>query len=572
MSVFALALTAGLAATSTVPASQTVKSSEKGPQGPVLRLDVRRVPVDVVVTDKDGKPVRGLNSDDFTIKKDGKKQHISSFGYEDGSVPSFTPAKLPPLPANTFVNEPTEPEIGPLYVLYYDMVNTSMGDQMSAHKQLLDLVDKAPAGTRFALFINAAGLHLVQGFTSDHALLRDAITSRPPSGVHVPKVFIYGENYGWEDVGAALSNLNFLAEYLSGIPGRKNLIWLADVFPIPVSSRFRGQNNLSSAHGGPEVLDLSVLESDRIKHTYAAMMRSQIAIYPLDLGGIVGGGDSIIDHQDEGIIAHSTGGEAFYGSNRLVELADKAIAHGSSYYSLTYSPTNTKYDGSERQIEVSLGKKGKYTLTYRTLYYGVSDGDVRAEHKPGTVQARSLAAKAEDTLYVNIEHGAPMLHDLLFSAHVRAEGTQAMATVEQMAQLEDSPAFFRTRKRERPLKPPVPVKMQKYRIDYGVFDPQLKALAARKEKPATLEFAVAAYDTDGRLLNSMLNEGLASGDVGKAGNAGALFHAEQELEVPPRAEWIRIAVRDKLDNRTGTLEVHLPLRPETTSAVARTSN
>jgi hypothetical protein len=165
-----------------------------------------------------------------------------------------------------------------------------------------------------------------------------------------------------------------------------------------------------------------------------------------------------------------------------------------------------------------------------------------------------------------------MLHDLLFSAHVRAEGTQAMATAAQMAQLEDSPAFFRTRKRERPMKPLAPVKMQKYRIDYGVFDPQLKALAARKEKPATLEFAVAAYDTDGRLLNSMLNEGLASGDVGKAGNAGALFHAEQELEVPPRAEWIRIAVRDKLNNRTGTLEVHLPLRPETTTAVARTSD
>jgi hypothetical protein len=102
-----------------------------------------------------------------------------------------------------------------------------------------------------------------------------------------------------------------------------------------------------------------------------------------------------------------------------------------------------------------------------------------------------------------------------------------------MAQLEDSPAFFRTRHKDRPLKPLAPVKLQKYLIDFGVFDPQLKALAGEGGKPAKLEFAAAAYDADGRLLNSILNEGLASDEPDLNGKIGALFHAEQDLKCRP---------------------------------------
>ena len=86
-----------------------------------------------------------------------------------------------------------------------------------------------------------------------------------------------------------------------------------------------------------------------------------------------------------------------------------------------------------------------------------------------------------------------------------------------------------------------------------------------------LEFAAAAYDADGRLLNSMLNQGQAATGTDASGKAGGIFHAQQELEVPPGAAWLRLAVRDVLNNRTGTMEVKLPLRSETASAVAGNS-
>jgi VWFA-related protein len=577
VSPLSLARQAQAAGTSADPALEHgKKDSGTAPQGLVLQLEVRRVPIDVVVTDKDGNPVRGLRREDFIVKEDKKPQTVLSFDYEDGSVPSYTPAKLPSLPVNTFVNLPTEPERGPLYVLYYDMVNTSQVDQMAARQQILDFIDHAQPGSRFALFVNAADLHLIQGFTSDHALLHAAILAKGP-GPHIPDVFIYGSNYGSQDAGASLQCLNFIAEYLSGIPGRKNLLWLSSYFPIPVSATITGHNSDTGVGGGfssstLQINDLSLLLSDTIKKTYSAMMRSQVALYPVDLGGISTDsdpGDAITNGGYEDDIASATGGRAFHSNNRVQVLLDKAVKNGESYYTLSYDPTNTKYDGLERKVEVTLAnpQKSGYTLSYRKLYYALADHDVQAMDKKDPLQTRFEATKTADTLYANIEHGAPMMHDLVFSTHLAAQGAPRLATAEQMAQLQDSPIYFRTRHKDQPLKPLPPVKLQKYVIDYGVIDPQLKALAAHKGKSATLEFAAAAYDVDGRLLNSLLNEGQVTTGKDAARKAGPVIRAQQELEVPPGASWIRVAVRDTLSNRTGTFEVRLPLKPEMTTAM-----
>jgi VWFA-related protein len=585
----ALPLTAHSIASAEPAGKSSDKKSSSAPEGMVLRLEVRRVPIDIVVTDKQGNPVKGLRKEDFTVKEDKKNQHILSFEYID-SAQTFTPPKLPPMPGNTFINLPSQPEKGPLYILYYDMVNTPPEDQMTFHKQLLDFVDKAEPGTRIAVFVNASGLHMLQGFTSDHALLRAALLAKGP-GPHMPDVFLDGNNHGQYDAASSLACLHFIADYMSGVPGHKNLLWLSSSFPIPVGATVSGVNAQQGGVGGGfssstmQINDLSYLLQKSIKETWAAFMRSQIALYPIHVGGIAsvdtagagpGVGDTVSDHLLMDSIAAASGGKAYYGNNRIGELIDKAVDHGANYYSISYEPTNTKYDGLQRNIEIALSKKYNYTLNYRTIYYGVSDDEVQTEHKPGTLEARALAKKSEDRLYANIEHGAPMLHDLVFSAHLAAVGIPELATPEQMLSLEDSPAYFRTRKHDKPLKPLTPVQLQKYSIDYGVIDEQLRDAARRKGAPAILEFAAAAYDADGRLLNSMLNQGQVVNQAASQtgghnqpnATSDAVFHAMQELEVPPGAAWIRLAVRDQLNDRTGTLEVRLPIKPEPTTASA----
>lgn len=550
------------------------------PDVPTFTLEVRRVPLDVVATDKQGHPLLGLKKSDFIVKEDKKQQKIMTFEWFNGATPDFVPPRLPPLPLNTYVDVPRTPERGPLYILYYDMVNTPQEDQMLFRKQLLKFVDNAPAGVRIAIYVNAMRLELVQGFTADHDLLKQAILSKGP-GPHIPQVFIFARNLGRNDVGGVLSNLNFISQYLAGIPGRKNLIWLASRFPIPVGPTVYlaggavtaggAPPSMSAGNGGgPTVLDLTDLTWQMVHRTYAAMMKSQIALYPVDLGGIGAGedpADAMVNHQYMDTIAAETGGQAYYENNHLDELIAKAVEDGDSYYSLSYEPSekdfdSTSKDAQERDIQVTLKNRDPkdYILRYREFYYAVPDDQVKADKTTTALQARFVAAKQRDTLYASIEHGAPMMHDLLFTAHLSADGKPRMATAEQMEQLMDSPLYFKTRKANKPVSVPRPVQLQKYVIEYGVIDPQLKTLAAHGGRPPVLEFAVAAYDNEGRLLNSILNQGVPSGKKGSNAKSDAFFSAVQEIEAPEGTAYIRMAVRDTLNDRTGTMEVKLPLK------------
>lgn len=574
--VLATAVFSGLARRAAGQAAPASASDQE----PILRLEVRRVPVDVVVLDHQGNPVKGLTAADFEIKEGGVVQAIKTFDTTDGSKPSYKPPKLPALPANTYVNVPDREERGPLYILYFDMVNMEEDDEMSFRQELLKFVDEAQPGTRMMLILNTDRMHILQGFTTDHGLIKKAILNNKGPGPHVPNDFTLGRNYGKYDARAALGNLNWIAEYMNGIPGRKNLLWLSSEFPIPVSPSLIGATASAlagaapvpgsvGAGGGPQVLDLSGLLADIMKSTYSNMMKSQMALYPIDVSAAMG---NLVKYDTMNMIAESTGGRAYYGNNHTDEMMDDAVVHGETYYTLTYAPEKTDFDGSERNIQVKLvGSHPGMRLTYRTLYYAVADDndDIDKLHKKDVVQARFLKAKAEDTLYANMEHGAPMVHDLLFSAHFEAVGKQHMATEKEMASLEDSPAFFRTRKPNKQLKPLPLVRLQRYRIEYGVIDPELRRIASVPGTQPTIEFAVAAFNAEGATLNCVLNEGTPSGGTAPGAGAyadgkkpGSVFRAVQELEVPEGATYIRVAVRDKTTNRTGTLEAGLPLKAE----------
>jgi VWFA-related protein len=544
-------------------------------QGYVIHETTHRVLVDVIVTDDKGKPVHGLKKGDFSVSEDKKPQKILSFDVEDGDKPDFVPPTLPPLPANTFIDLPKEPEQGPLYVLVYDMVNTGLADQATTYHALLNFIESKPAGTRFAIYVNSDGLHLIQGFTADKELLRAAITGRGP-GPHIPNQFLLGANYGRGDGAAVTQIFKFLADYLQGVPGRKNLIWLSGGMPASLS---------------PDPNQEGQVDTEGVKSALEAMMRSQIALYPVDVRGVIlteeragaapgGGGPAAAsgtgisttasDMLNSEALGNFTGGHSYQGDNDIKALLEEAVADGKSYYTLSYAPTNEKYDYSGRHIAVSLAKKG-YHLAYRQLYYALPEDAEAPTQKTETPDARFKAAKESDSaLTASVEHGAPMLHDLIFRTYLQAD-PPAMATPEQMATLSDEPAYFRTHKKNQNTKPAPPVKLQRYRIDYTVIDPQLKAFSAKTGRPAAIEFAAVAYDANGRMLNGIVNDALSQSPAQPGAKPDpkkdGLFHVEQELYVPAGAAWIRMAVRDLLTNRTGTLEIPLPLanEPKTTA-------
>jgi VWFA-related protein len=608
--LYPVALNGALQDAPAAPAGQT---GSPATSTTVFKANVRRVVVDVVVTDSKGQPVPGLTKADFSVAEDGKPQQILSFDANGfNSAMDYLPPNLPAEPANTFVNLPKTPEKGPLYVLLYDLVNMDNEDQMAltvnqhqdqmfGRQQLIKFIQGKPEGSRFAIFVRSDGLHLIQGFTSDKQQLLAAVDPHHP-GPHIPQVFLMGQNRGRGDVISAMEVLRYLAEYLDGLPGRKNLIWFSGGFPLTLF---------------PSSQDVPTY-AEQVKATLDLVARDQIAIYPVDVRGVVvvdwhatdgdpggaadsggpysarntgapgasaaaatkpsaasslntGGGISLLSssYQVEDEIARATGGRAFYSNNDVAGALTGAAETGASYYTIAYAPSNQNYDGRLRRIEVELDKKG-YKLAYRRGYFGSGSDTAPAFHlnqvhesKPST--APPAPRKLGDTLYANMEHGAPIAHQLIFGAHLRTVGPPAMGSVAQMAELATQPAYFKVRKKSAPAKPLPPLELQSYLIDYTVMAHQLQA----GEAPLNLELAAAAYDADGKMLNAIVNNGARQTAAETASQASPkAYRAEQQIDVPLAAAWIRVAVRDTNTNRIGAMEIKLPLVPENQTAAA----
>jgi VWFA-related protein len=580
----------------TPPASASEQVS-----GPILTFHetVRRVLLDVMVRDKSGNPVQGLTAKDFSITEDKAPQQILSFDVYNFDKQSISRgANAPPLPPNVFVNVPATPERGPLYVMLLDLVNTEADDQMTARQQISKFIRGKPDGTRFAVFVNSDELYLSQGFTADKDQLYAALDPKHPK-IHMPRVFLYGANYGRNNPATMVDVLTHIGQYLDGIPGRKNLIWVAGTFPMDFFPR----------EGDPADLQ------DAIREQTNALAQAEVAVFPLNVRGVVvnpegaltgsaphggvggeafslppgqspaagtspvsssattaqgvvnqGGSSLTGDYAAADQIAQMTGGRAFYSTNDLSGALEAATEDGGNYYTLTYSPPRDADDGKCHTIAVRLDRPGD-TLSYREYYCRaplLSSISENGEQKLGAVPL-AVPIFAGDVLQANMKQGGPMLHDLIFSAHLHTEGGAILATPEQMAQIEEQASYYQTHRRKRPTKPMSPVKIQKYAVDYRVLDPALKARAARGGQEPTLEFAIAAFDREGKTLNGIVNDGVAEGATEQGENKSGLFRVRQSLVVPVGAVSIRVGVCDRMSDRMGTLEVPLPLSPEQVS-------
>jgi VWFA-related protein len=574
-----------LSAQQTAPPPSKTQAQDSGLL--TFRKDVHRVILDVVVTDANEKPVRGLNRDDFVVAEDGKTQRVLSFDFHDFDRVPDVP-KVPPLPANTFINVPSAPQRGPLYVILYDMVNMKLDDQATARTQLLRFISEKPAGARFAIFVLSDGLRMVQGFTDDQAELLAALDPKRPRA-HVPKIFLYGENFGQGDIRLIRWAFTEIAHFLDALPGRKNVIW----FTGSMASTFLPGVDPNT---GEKTEALSF--NDDVKEAINAMARSQVSVYPVDVRGVIvthmqanpgavassDSGPVYASYATEEDIATATGGHAFYSTNDLKEALTQATEIGGCYYTLTYSPSNQNYDGQLRRMQVELTRRG-YHLAYRRAYYAYNPDLPKQQRGKGAKPAQPPAPR--DSLFANMQHGAPLTNQLLFKAHIRPVGSPARATPEQMAELvSGQPEYFRARNNNHPRKALLPVELQTYAIDYIVVVERPKAPRAQ---PFVMEVAAAAFDGDGVLLNGSVEnaaeslssapeEGLQAVTESQPDSAPQssstphqesgphVFHRAQQLfDVPANAKSIRLAVHDVTTDRVGAMEVPLPLarEPET---------
>jgi hypothetical protein len=225
-------------------------------------------------------------------------------------------------------------------------------------------------------------------------------------------------------------------------------------------------------------------------------------------------------------IAEETGGEAFVDTNGIKDAVARAIANGSSYYTVGYVPSFKEYDGSFHRLKVTVD--GQYQTEYRRGYF--ADDPAKAKISPAASQQLMTAA---------LEQGAPPLSEVLFKVRVQA----AEASSASGAGAADPGV----------VKGPV----KRYAIDYGVPAHSLAFPAAEDGvRHGRLEFTVVAYDPDGKRLTSV--DQSAFFDLNPTLYAQALKYGipmHQEIGLPVGRMFVRVVVHDVTSDRVGAIEV-----------------
>jgi hypothetical protein len=353
-----------------------------------------------------------------------------------------------------------------------------------------------------------------------------------------------------------------ISRFVNGLPGRKNLIWLSGSFPAGVLP------------GGTAIDPFAATTANYTSEMREAVDRltlSQVAVYPVDIRGLTidpvySVADSrtfraqgamarasakimwelTAEHDAMDVIAQGSGGHAFYNTNGLEHAVATATEDGANYYTLSYSPANTKFDGSLRKIRVNLPRKSCH-LSYRRSYFADDESNLK----------RKAAEAPLDHVDATMQRGAPLARELIVEAHVAAEGAPALATPDQIDQLSRMPAFASQKKWDT-------VRIQRYAIYYALLGKQLTfVVPADGLRHGSLEFLFSAYDADGNLMlgsRTSVDETFPPKLFEEV--RGGAYRTRQGVDIPTQAAWLRLAVRDMVGNRIGSLEIPLPLAAE----------
>ncbi len=609
LTLFSLPLLMAASATAqqSVPSDGSTSQLADNPPTQVLQVGTRLVLVDIVVQDHDGHPVRSLKREDFFITENKTAQTVRNF---EEHATSEAAAKrgpdIPKLPPGTFTDYTPLPPDGSLNILLLDSLNTPMQDQVYVRSQLADYIKRADPGTRIAIFGLNTRLTLLQGFTAQPEMLKNAVEHKliprgsalldDPAGTGTDQQKLSDSlsdaappGGGGADFAEAVANLqqfetqtealqlqlrlqytldafNGLAHYLSAFPGRKNLIWFSGSFPLNILADDTVANPFA----------LVASSEAEFRETSNLLTKAQVAVYPVDARGLmtnpmynaaqsgqtfsknpntfakkISGFSASLsgDHTTMDQLAEETGGKAFYNTNGLTAAVASAIEAGSHYYTLTYSPTDHRSDGAYRNIHVALSttlaSRG-YKVSYRHGYFANEPSKPKNPAAP-TVPA-SVPDQASHALgaYARtiLSRGAPEPTDILFTARVLPSSMAAVETVAPGNHLN--------------LNATVKGPFRNYGVDLAVF-PKSFTLTPQTggSRTGSIEFTVFVYTADGSLLNR--DGRTVNLTIPPSKYPAFMQHAlgmHLEISAPTRTEsYLRIIIHDIPGDLFGVIEV-----------------
>jgi VWFA-related protein len=522
----------------------------------VERVRVRVVEVDVVVTDREGRPVAGLGPEDLELRVDGEARPIDYFtAYPLGRAEGVHAA-----PRDVFLAVVWDGEalIGPQGEQALEAISGALesllplvGGMMVARiAERLEVVEPLTVDVeriRAAISTLGAGSAAVARRSRRRSLIAEIERGERPSlapdgslqnpGAEDDAISLYSTLLQEAEIDrqsllARLAQLRGLVRALGGLPGRKQVLYLgAGVDSSPGATAYRlwslKYGELAPRLGfGREEVDVAVFDlTPDLQRLAAEAAAQRVAIHTLDAGGsrpLRGGADLSSFETGELVsgearrqldflvsLAEGSGGQAALQSSDAASWLDSVRAGLEVYYSLGFTAR-----GDDREMKVRVSARDR-------------DLGVRHGRRMVVAEDRSLERLALATLI-----SGRVDNPLHARVEVRAPEAPAPAEREQGATGEVLPIAVR-----------VPVA-------------ELTLLPEGSRHAARLELVVIAR-SEGGVLSSPFSVAFPF----TVDNRNLLLAAAREVEIPlrlavgPGRMELALAIHDAVGGRTATVLV-----------------
>jgi Ca-activated chloride channel family protein len=341
---------------------------------PTFRSGVQSIEVDVLVTDKDRKAVRGLTKDAFTLIEDDTPQRIASF--------SFIDLPIEPIASRVAAAKGVESDIttnageGRMYV----MLLNGAGERarLVARRFVEEVVGP---NDQMAVIHVQGNSSAAQGFTKSRRLMLAAVDRIDRGGEES-----VGAGADPDPIVANFRVAEEVCEKLGLVTGRRKIVLWFDPPSVFIDQSPRGPARMFA-------------QRDALR----AATRNNVAVYPVSTRGLTtdlspagfpgSPGGPLSYKAGLRVLSDDTGGETIVDTNNFSAAFQGFVRDNSSYYLLSYEPAIEHRDGKFHNLTVRVNRPG-LTVRARRGYYA-PEPDAKAKPDPVVVEGLSDAtAKA----------------------------------------------------------------------------------------------------------------------------------------------------------------------------------
>jgi VWFA-related protein len=569
----------GTAPANAAPTPASSQSENVEGTAAVLKVKTRLVVVDVIALDHKGNPITDLKADDFTLQEENKPQKIRIFNFQQG--PQGQPAVMTPvtLSANRITNMPRFKTSSALNVLLLDGINVSNANQKYAREQMLKFLEKLPPGQPLAVYAMGTKLRMLQDFTVDPMLLRDAVKkakfnasgvrSESSNAADIPpgtlaemepamlmQVLRFGQeqaiNQMDERVRLTIEQLSALARNLSGYPGRKNLVWLSEAFPAYLFPNDPDPTGRNSSAASASQLPIVKNYQGQIDHAADLLANAQVAVYPVDAGAVG-------NHDSYSSINTNTDSNGNYLGNGARGAVRNGLG-GSTQASEISNSTETAMNSHSTMDSVAEQTGGKAFYNTNDLNKAIRDSmedgstyytlGYYPENKDWDGRFRRISVKINRPgIKLHYRQGFYAVEPKNY-----AKQDPKILAVDMGSALDISNPVSTGLPFQAVVIPPSAQNGNKVNINFGV-DPHAVGFQLKDDglQHAAVDCGVRVYSKTGeslKLQGNTFNAALAPEQYQKV--MKAIFPCNQSLELPPGEYLLRLAVRDTNNGLIGT--------------------